>query len=48
MDTIRLVFNIYPTCLDITQPTNKAFRDDGVGQNNGKWGLGIAVLSFKL
>ena len=39
---IRIVFSIYPTCLDIIQPTNKGFRDDGVGQNN------ITVLSIKL
>ena len=45
--TIWLVFHIYTTCLDIIQPTNKAFRDDGVGQNNGIWGLDINVLSFK-
>ena len=45
---IRLVFSIYPICLDIIQPTNKAFRDDGVKQNNGSWGLDITVLSIKL
>ena len=45
---IRLVFSIYPTCLDIIQPTNMAFIYDGVGQNNGSWGLDIIVLSIKL
>ena len=45
---IRLVSSIYPTCLDIIQPSNKDFRDDGVGQNNGSWGLDITVLSIKL
>ena len=48
IDTIRLVFSFYPTCLDIIQQTNAAFRDEGVGQNNGSWGLEITVLSIKL
>ena len=47
-DTIRLVLSTNPTCLDIIQPTNKPFRDDGVGQKNGSRGLDITLLSIKL
>ena len=48
--TTQLECSMYPTCLDIIiiQPTYKAFRDDGVGQNNGSWALDIPVLSIKL